>query len=244
LRHIDAESSSVLRRVIARRAIRDAIQRAARVLTVSESVRGEITRGFGVDRTRVHVVSNAADHFDPLPRHRQEGSLLCVGHVEPRKNLAVVIRALRADATLPKLCVAGAARGRERERLVLLARELGVADRVVFLGPFEESGLARLYRAAACVIVSSRVEGFGIAALEAQRARAPVCVARIASLLEVTGEGVPSFSPDDPEECAHAIRAAMERPASELDRDAERTSRFTWDRSAAAWLDACYAACT
>jgi glycosyltransferase involved in cell wall biosynthesis len=243
LRHLDPAHSSAPRRAIARRGIGDAVTRAARVVTVSESVRDELVRRFAVDAARVHIVSNAADHFDPLPRKPQhDAALLCVGHLEPRKNLALAIRALAADPSLPRLVLAGAAKGREGEKLARLARTLGVERRVTFLGPFEERRLPRLYADAACVILPSRIEGFGIAALEAQRARVPLCIARTPSLIEVVGEDVPSFSADDPAECARSIREAMARSASELDRDAERAARFTWDRSAAAWLSACDAA--
>ncbi len=245
LRYLDPAHASAPRRAIARRAIGDAVTRAARVMTVSESVRDELVRRFAVDAARVHVVSNAADHFDPLPRKpERDATLLCVGHLEPRKNLALVIGALHADPSLPRLVLAGAAKGREGERLARLALSLDVARRVTFLGPFEDRQLPRLYSDAACVILPSRIEGFGIAALEAQRARVPLCVARIPSLIEVVGEGVPSFSTDDPAECARAIRAAMARSAHELDRDAEAAARFSWERSAAAWLSACYAALT
>lgn len=245
LRRLDPVFSSAPVRALARRAIERAARRAARVLVVSESVRGELVRELGVDAARVHLVPNAADHFVPLPRAAEsDAPLLCVGHVEPRKNLALVIRALAADPSLPRLVLAGAAKGRERERLERSARSLGVAARVRFLGPFEDRELPRLYAGAACVVVPSRVEGFGIAALEAQRARVPLAVARIASLLEVAGDDAPSFPPGDPAECARAIRAALEASPEVLDRSAERASRFTWDRSAAAWLDACYAAAT
>jgi glycosyltransferase involved in cell wall biosynthesis len=245
LRHLDPAYSSAPRRAIARRVLGDAIDRAASVLTVSDSVRDELANQFAVDRSRVHVVPNAAGHFDPVPRRTpKKPYLLCVGHIELRKNLALVIGALHADPSLPPLVLAGAPKGRERERLRVVAGDLGVEDRIAFLGPFEDSELPRLYAGAACVILPSRIEGFGIAALEAQRARAPLSIARIPSLIEVAGEGVPSFSPEDPIECAHAIRAAMATPAGELDRAAERAARFTWDRSASAWLDACYAALT
>ncbi len=166
------------------------------------------------------------------------GKLLCVGHLEPRKNLALVLRALALDPTLPGVAFAGAAKGRHGEELQRLAHELGVRERAVFLGPFEERELARLYAECAAVVLPSRLEGFGIVALEAQRARAPLAIARIPALVEVAGESVPSFAPDDAGECARALRAALARGERELDRDAERANRWSWDASAQAWCDA------
>lgn len=245
LRHLDPAHASMPRRVLARRALGDALARAALVLSVSESVRAELVERFALDPSRVRLVSNAADHFDPLPRYAErDAAVLCVGHIEPRKNLALVIRALHVDPALPRLVLAGRAKGHEGAHLARLAQELGVAARVSFAGPFEERELARLYAGAAGVVLPSRVEGFGIAALEAQRARAPLCIARIPSLVEVAGPDVPAFAPDDPVECARAIHTALATPADALERRAVQAARFTWDASAQAWLAACYAALT
>lgn len=245
LRHLKAAYASAPRRMLARRVLGDALTRAALVLSVSESTRAELVQRFALDPSRVRVVSNAADHFAPLPRDPQpDAALLCIGHVEPRKNLALVLRALHVDPSLPKLVLAGASKGREAARLEHLARQLGVARRVAFVGPFEERELARLYAQAACVVVPSHVEGFGIAALEAQHARTPLCVARIPSLIEVAGADVPSFAPSDPVECGRAIHAALANSADALERRAVRAKRFSWDASADAWLAACYAALT
>ncbi len=95
---------------------------------------------------------NAADHLRVLPRAPAHSSrLLCLGHLEPRKNLELVLHALACDVSLPGVTFAGAAKGDHAQRLARLAGELGVGARVEFLGPFEEAQLARLYaECAAC----------------------------------------------------------------------------------------------
>lgn len=243
LRSLDIAHTPVSRRLVSQSVIGGAVQRAALVITVSQSVRREILARFRIGEDRVRVVPNAADHFEPLPRATGEGApLVYVGHLEPRKNLELVLRALHADASLPTLVLAGAPKGDEGERLKKLAGDLGVAERVKFTGAFEEVQLARLYARAACVVLPSRIEGFGIAALEAQRAGAPLAVARIAALREVAGESAPSFSPDDPIECARAIRSAMSAPREAIEAARQNAARFSWDASARALLDAWCAA--
>jgi glycosyltransferase involved in cell wall biosynthesis len=106
---------------------------------------------------------------------------------------------------------------------------------VRLLGPFDERDLARLYATCACVVVPSRSEGFGIPALEARRARAPLCIADIPALVEVAGPAAPRFPPDDPAACAAAIRRALATPTAELQRAGRRADRRTWGRSARAW---------
>jgi alpha-1,3-rhamnosyl/mannosyltransferase len=227
LRHVQG------RRLFAARALAGALRRARGVFTVSESVRAELVARFGADPARVRVVPNAADHFEPLPRAAApDARLLCLGHLEPRKNPELLLRALALDPGLPGADFAGAAKGRERERLEALARELGLGKRVRFRGAFDEALLPSLYARAAAAVFPARLEGFGIGVLEALRARCPVAVSRIAAHLEVAGEHVPRFSPDDPRECAAAIRAALALPAV-----AGVSERYSWDLSARALVE-------
>jgi glycosyltransferase involved in cell wall biosynthesis len=189
----------------------------------------------------VRVVPNAGDHLVPLPRTGR-GGLLYVGHIEPRKNLDVVLRALALDRELPELLLAGAERGREGERLRSLARELNVQDRVRFLGEQDDAALARLYAKAQAVVLPSRRESFGIPILEAQLARAPLAISDLPALAEIAGPDVPRFAPLDPASCVQALRAALATPKQALADHARRAARFTWERSAELWLGALDAA--
>jgi len=238
LRNLEPGHASGLRRSAATALLARAIRRAARVITVSETVRAAILERFRIDAERVHVVPNAADHFTPLPRcATRDAALLHVGHLEPRKNLGVLLRALALDRDLPRLELAGAGKGPEEERLRALARDLGVEARVRFLGPIDDAELPALYARAACVVLPSRIEGFGIPAIEAQRAKAPLAIARTRTLVEVAGSGVPTFSPEDPAECAGAIRKAIAMPSA-----FENAARFSWDASARRLVEAWTAA--
>jgi glycosyltransferase involved in cell wall biosynthesis len=239
LRSLQLDSTPLPRRLTGRAIVGAAARRAQTVIAVSESTRSAIVSELSVPAERVIVVPNAADHFEPHARQAGPGApLLCLGHLEPRKNLELVLRALAQDPTLPDLVLAGAAHKDHGQVLEALARELGLAQRVQLVGPFAESDLARLYATCAAVVLPSRLEGFGIVALEAQRAGAPLAIARIPALLEVAGAETPSFAPDDPAECARAIRAALHSPPAQLAAARERCARWTWDASARAWLSA------
>jgi len=227
LRHLEAG------RLLARAALRDALRRARGVFTVSQSVRAELLERFGADPERVRVVPNAADHFEPLPREvGPDARLLCLGHLEPRKNQELLLRALALDPALPGADFAGAAKGDELARLEALARELGLGGRARFLGAFDDARLPGLYARAAAAVFPSRLEGFGIGPLEAARARCPLAVSAIRAHMEVTGELVPLFSTDDPRACAAAIRAALKAPVA-----SGIAERYTWDGSARALVD-------
>lgn len=230
------------RRFFARSVIGAAVKAARAVFTVSETVRAEVEARFRP--ARVFVVPNAGDHLPILPRTAAPGAaLLHVGHLEPRKNLALLLAALAADPGLPDLELAGAAKGDEEARLRARAEELGLGARVRFLGPVPDHALPELYARCAAVVIPSLLEGFGIGVLEAQRARAPLAIADAGALPEVAGPSAPRFAPDDPAACARALRAALASDAATLEAAAAHAAGYRWDTSARALVDA-WSACT
>jgi len=236
LRSLSLRGAPLPRRILAGPVIGGAARRAARVFTVSQSTAHDIAARLRVPDAC--VIGNGGDHFQPLERTAQAGApLVHVGHLEPRKNVDLLLHALKHDAALPALELWGLAKADEAERLAALARELGVAARVRIRGPYEEADLPKILASCAAVVLPSRLEGFGIAVLEAQRALAPLAIANAGALPEVAGPDAPRFDPDDAIGCAAAIRAALSRSTGDLRRDAERASAFTWDRAAWSWFE-------
>lgn len=234
LRSIDFRSAPFVRRHLGGKVLARAARTAARVGVVSRSMRARLLE-FAPDlEGRVDLIGNGADHLPILPREPDAARpfLLHVGHVEPRKNLEVVVRALAAAPELPRLVAAGGARADGAEHLIGLARELGVEDRVQFAGDVDDRELATLYARAAAAVFPSWLEGFGLGPREALRAGCPVAASAIPAHLEL--DGVPSFDPASPEGCAEAIRRVLGgreermRPTAELP---------TWSRCAARFAD-------
>jgi glycosyltransferase involved in cell wall biosynthesis len=236
LRSLHLAHSPFSRRFFARSILGAAVQRASRVYTVSETVRSALVEGFHLPPYKVVLVPNAADHFTPLPHTPGPGApMLHVGHLEARKNIGLLIEALALDPGLPDLLLAGAAKGSEGARLAALAEKRGVSGRVRFHGHFEDGELPALLALSSCVVLPSLLEGFGIAALEAQRARVPLAIAETAALVEVAGTDVPRFPADDAAACARAIRAALAASPVDVEGWARNAERYSWDRSAQAW---------
>lgn len=236
LRSLDLAHTPFSRRFMAKRVIGDAVKRAARVITVSSSMALRIAKEWPAAAPKLRRVSNAADHLAIVERAAEPDlGIMHVGHVEERKNLMLLIAALAEDVGLPDLHLFGRAKGNEEERLRAYAEKRGVQARVHFHGPFEEEALPDLYSRAACVVLPSHVEGFGISAVEAARASCPLAVSNIPALREVAGEETPSFEPDDPHACAQALRAALQSDAQTLARGRERAAAYSWQRSAEDW---------
>jgi len=125
----------------------------------------------------------------------------------------------------------------EMERLRILARELGVQDRVTFQGAVPHSLLPTYYSAADLVVVPSLYESFGLVALEAMACGAPVVASRVGGLQWTVQDGRSGFlvRRRDPRLFAAAMRLVLEDEAlrTSLSREAVQVaSGFSWASAA------------
>src|SRR5205807_893383 len=129
-----------------------------------------------------------------------------IGRLEHQKGFDVLIRAL-ASVDDARLVVMGD--GSERASLEQLARDVGVADRVVWTGWRDDA--RRYFAAVEVVALPSRFEGFPLTLLEALLARAAVVATDVGSIAEVVRNGDTGLlvPPDDPAALAVAIRRLL-----------------------------------
>ena len=177
-------------------------RRAAAVLTVSRHAAAAIVQHYDVDPARMLLAPPAP--MPPQPPTAEEAAaaaalrpfLLCVGRLEPRKNIAL---ALAASAALR----AGGARlvvvGREDAGGALTARALAAAPNVVHLRDATPGMLAALYAQTAALVFPSLGEGFGIPVLEALAAGATVIASDCTAIPEAGGACASYFDPTAPD---------------------------------------------
>jgi glycosyltransferase involved in cell wall biosynthesis len=163
----------------------------------------------------------------PVPAN---GYVLHVGHVERRKNLAVVVDALATlpAAARPELWLAGRDAGALR-RLRARARARGTVVRA--LGVVDDALLAPLYLGARAVVVPSLHEGFGLPVLDALAHGCRVLTSDAAALPEVGGGLATVLPASDAGAWAGALAAHAERP--DAGRVAAHLARFRWHDAAA-----------
>jgi len=131
------------------------------------------------------------------------------------KNHEVVFRALRVLKSEHGIDVHVYFTGSSTERrsaLDKLARDLGVARQVHFLGFLTPEQLQGVFSAAAAMVFASKFEGFGLPILEAFHARLPVLCSNATTLPEVAGDAALYFDPDSPEELASLMKMVLDRP--------------------------------
>ena len=117
--------------------------------------------------------------------------LLFIGRIEPLKGIDVLIRA-SASSTGASSCWSSAATRRTpraRASWKSLAREMGIAGKVVFADAVPHEELVRYYNAASICVVPSYYESFGLVALEAMACGVPVIASRVGGLKETVRDG-------------------------------------------------------
>jgi N-acetyl-alpha-D-glucosaminyl L-malate synthase BshA len=180
---------------------RFSILKSSGITAVSRFLQDETTRDFGVSSERIDVIPNFIDPevFRPgkEPCHRAalapggEKIVMHVSNFRPVKRVGDVIEAFaRIRRELPaRLVLIGD--GPERPMAQDHAERLGVGDSVLFLG--KHASVDELLACADLFILPSASESFGLAALEAMAAGAPVVASRAGGIPEVVPDGEAGF---------------------------------------------------
>lgn len=178
------------------------VAEADRIVVWSEHERDSLIWIYGAAPDRIVTISPGVDSekfrpldpFDCRERLGVNGScrLLYVGRLERLKGVDILLRAVASieDMDCVELTVVGGAENSpERARLRDLACELGVADRVEFIGSVDQSLLPVYYGAADICVLPSYYESFGLAALEAAACGKPVVASHVGGLPSIVRDG-------------------------------------------------------
>jgi glycosyltransferase involved in cell wall biosynthesis len=164
---------------------------------------------------KMHVVRCGVP-FDRLPvREQRTGnarSLICVGRLSPEKGQAGLLRAfanLAARHDGLQLRLVGD--GPERAALETLAAELGLSDRLVFLGRMSESETLTEIARSDILVLPSFMEGLPIVLMEAMALGVPVVASRVAGIPELVEDGAGGllFAPSNWEELAACVERLL-----------------------------------
>lgn len=206
-------------RLVGRPVLRHGFANATRVIAVSRTVAEEIAAFRPC--TPVEVIHNGVDiaRFVSAPSlldlpHLPERFLLAVGHIERRKNLETLVRAvavLRARGQACPLWIVGNDGG-AAGAVAALVDALSVGDLVRIVHGADDAKVRALYAACTMVVVPSTYEGFGIAVIEAMASRRPVVTSDIAVFRELSQGQGRDFASCDPYAAAVAIERVWSDP--------------------------------
>ncbi len=218
------------------------VRRAAVVLCPSAAVAGEVAAEYALPPERVSVTPLGVDPAwasarPPAPVDRQrlglpERYVLFVGTREPRKDLPTLLAAHRAaratSRDVPPLVLAGPAGWG--------AGEAPPPD-VVLTGFLADADLRSVVAGAACLVLPSLYEGFGLPVLEALACGVPVLASDLPVLREVGGDVVAHAPVGDVDAFAAGLLAVLADPGAPGPRRA-RAATATWGRCAGLTLEA------
>jgi D-inositol-3-phosphate glycosyltransferase len=232
------------------------IAQADRILAPTPAEAVHLVDLYGADPHRIRLVPPGVDlqRFRPGDGEAAKSSLgltgrrvaLFVGRLQMLKGPDVAIRATaeairrssRTTARLVLVLVGGPSGGPDRSlevaRLMELASEERIVDRVLFLPPMPHEELQRAYRAADVLLAPSRSESFGLVALEAQACGIPVIAASVGGLPYVVADGVSGLlvNGHDPRSYADRLVAILSDPvlAGRLSEGARaHAALYSWD---------------
>jgi len=160
--------------------------------------------------------------------------ILAYGRLNPVKGFDILLRAFAQSAgDLPEIDLILAGDGPERENLIRISRELEIADRILFFGQASPSEIVPLLNGSRLVIVPSRQESFGLAALEAMAAGKPVLATRVGGLPEIIPEEGNILVSPEIDSLAQGLVKMIQDPRTSLGNSQNRLHAmdFTWDNA-------------
>lgn len=218
-----------------------AAQRADIVVCFTNYVRVKLQDLLGIPTDRIRVIQQGPGLLGldkplegPRPEAPAKPYFLCVGSLQPHKNLAGVLAAWEVFRQQHG-CFSLKVVGRAQKNFASLGLNLSrLPPNVEFTGYLSDQELIRLYRGATGCIYPSIEEGFGLPVVESFYCGCPVITSNRSCLPEVAGNAALLVNPHNTEAIANAmaVLALDSGKAEELRaKGFERATFFTWDNA-------------
>jgi glycosyltransferase involved in cell wall biosynthesis len=211
---------------------RDAAQRSAVIIAVSEFTRNAVVSLLGVEGAKVRVIHHGVRDlpYSPAPR---EKVVLNVGAIQKRKNIARLVEAFESLEPDWRLVLAGSFGYGSADILAGIERS-PASGRISIPGYVSQDELARWYSRAMIFAFPSLDEGFGMPVLEAMAAGTPVVTSNCSALPEVAGDAALLVDPESTESLGAALRLLARKEDLRRDlagRGMARARLFTWEKA-------------
>lgn len=198
-----------------------------------------VAEGLAPDR-KVESITNGVEteRFRPmapsLPQREGERRILVPRRLFPKNGVEYLVRALPLiRSRIPEIRAIVVGDGPERGRLEGLARDLGVADRIDFLGAIPHDQMPGILASGELAVFPSLMEATSVAALEAMACERPVLATDVGGLPEIIDVEVGGLVPPaDPDGLARGVVALLRDPhLGEKGRRARRRVVAQWSNA-------------
>jgi len=239
------KSMSPHKKPLLRRMVTAVLHRADQVVAQSSDIRLRATEHYGIESNAIDVIPLPYEPFEYDPVSTVELGLdpnktylISIGRLVDRKGYNYLLRALPELDDSVELLLAGD--GPKKDSLVALAEELGISDRVTFLGYVSEVEKFLYLDVSSVYVLSSLHEGFGIVLQEAMQTGLPIVATNDGGQTDLVEDGTNGIlvPPRDPQALADGIKEVL---AEDLHRYAERNTnrikRYALDRVCNSYLN-------
>jgi len=217
-----------------------------RIIAPSEYVREFLVRNLDVRSNKIGLVHHGVESAkgdvcrpEVIPNRWENRFLFTAGSIRPARGLEDVIYALEylADSTITGVVIAGKISSRKyAKRLQQLIKARKLAPKVCWARMLNEQEMSWCYANARAFIMTSRVEAFGIVAVEAMSYGAICVAADNPCLPEIFGDAATLYPPKRSQDLARRIREVLEWSEAKKNemrqRAVTRASEFGWDECA------------
>ena len=230
--------------------LRIGLSRAKAIIAVSETTKKELVEHFHVVPEKITVTYEGVDKRlqmkdgksnpksqIPNPKYTEHPYFLYVGNAYPHKNLALLVHAFGAfiksnpSHDIYRLLLVGK-KDYFYEHIRALVQKNHLDTHVLFLNDVSDEALQSLYRDAKAFVFPSRMEGFGLPALEALASYCPVIASDIPVFHELFGDIPLYFNPTSPDALLKALTKSTEDMHVSRKEIASLLTRFSWKRMA------------
>lgn len=220
------------------------MEKASGIITLTEVLRNCLDELYDLGDKPTQVVADGCLPPEPLPDFLQrDGSILYAGQLYPWKGVDLLVEAMKylPDKTLKIL--GGLPFDDDKKRLEKKVAELGIKDRVIFLGQVRHNQVARYLRESSVGVLPlpdippAAIFTSPLKLFEYMASGLPIVLSDLPSLREIIKDGETGlfYKPDDAKSLSEALRESLANPVkSEAMAEAawQKVSEFTWDKRA------------
>ncbi len=223
------------------------VERADRVIAISQQTKDDLVRLYGTDPDKVDVIHHGnslvlPEEYEQMLLDIPKKYILFVGQRDGYKNFLRTLEAIKPLIDeCPDLHLICAGGGKFKDNEIAAIKALGIERHVKQMWVTDEE-LAVLYNRAVCFIYPSEYEGFGLPILEAYECATPVLCAEASCFPEVAGDAAIYFDPTQVDEMTEKIRSMITDASLRelyIEKGRARVKLFSWRRCAEETL-ACY----
>ncbi len=227
------------------------VEKATRIITVSQYSRKDIAESYNINPEIIDVVYNGADKiFKPATEIEKNETkkrfssgkdyFVYAGSLHPRKNISALLQAFedfkKETGSDMKLVLAGkilfTTPGMKKK-----LKHMDYRNDVILTGRVSTENMRLIISSATAMTFVSHYEGFGIPVLESMQCGVPVIVSNTTSIPEVAGDAVLYINPSKPE----TITSAMNKIITDtklrenlIEKGFVQSRKFSWDKTAKA----------